>query len=246
MNVPQPVPSPEESIVDLVPIVRRVVAARVADPSTRDDIVQETLARVMASRSRVEHESLVPYAITTARNLIASLVQREQRARRNAHLFAEADEPEPRPEDELLRREEATLVETAMSRLTPAEQDILLAHEVEGTDTATLAASRGSTPGAVAAQLGRTRSRLRVEYLVAQSGSDPPTDRCRPVLIALSSGDRRRQRELDVRGHLLACDFCAGLSPTLAAPRSRRSTQDDARVLVSRDSDVVSVRQKGR
>ena len=104
-----------------------------------------------------------------------------------------------------------SLVGTAMARLTAAEQDILLAHEVEGTDTATLAASRGSTPGAVAAQLGRTRSRLRVEYLVAQSGSEPPTDRCRPVLIALSSGDRRRQRELDVHGHLLACDFCAGL-----------------------------------
>jgi serine/threonine-protein kinase RsbT len=246
MNVPQPVPSPEEPIVDLVPIVRRVVAARITDPMTRDDIVQETLARVMASRSRVEHESLVPYAITTARNLIASLVQREQRARRNAHLLAEADDPEPRPEDELLRQEEANLVGAAMSRLTPTEQDILLAHEVEGTDTATLAASRGSTPGAVAAQLGRTRSRLRVEYLVAQSGSEPPTGRCRPVLIALASGDRRRQHELDVHGHLLACDYCAGLRPTLAAPRSRRSTEHDERVPVSRDADVVAVRQKGR
>ena len=246
MNVPQPAPSPEEPIVELVPIVRRVVAARISDPATRDDIVQETLARVMASRSRVEHESLVPYAITTARNLIASLVQREQRARRNAHLFAEADGQEPRPEDELLRQEEASLVDTAMSRLTPAEQDMLLAHEVEGTDTATLAASHGSTPGAIAAQLSRTRSRLRVEYVVAQSGSPPPTDRCRPVLIALSSGDRRRQRELDVHGHLLSCDFCADLSPTLAAPRARRSAQDDERIPVGRDADVVAVRQKGR
>jgi hypothetical protein len=32
MNVPQPAPSPEEPIVDLVPIVRRVVAARISDP----------------------------------------------------------------------------------------------------------------------------------------------------------------------------------------------------------------------
>ena len=31
----------------------------------RDDIVQETLARVMASRSRVERDTLVPYAIAT-------------------------------------------------------------------------------------------------------------------------------------------------------------------------------------
>ncbi len=239
-------PPPEELIVDLVPIVRRVVAARVFDPAAREDIVQETLTRVMAARSRVEHDSLVPYAVTTARNLIASLGQSEQRARRNAHLLAGSDQPEPRPDEELLRHEEALLVGTAMARLSPAERDILLAHEVEGTDTATLAASRGSTPGAIAAQLGRTRSRLRVEYLVAQSGSDPPSDRCRPVLIALSSGDRRRQRELDAHGHLLACDFCAQLSPTLAAPRSRRAAPDEARVPVRQDSDVVLARQMGR
>jgi RNA polymerase sigma factor (sigma-70 family) len=246
MNAAHPDPGPEEPIVDLVPIVRRVVAARVLDPATRDDIVQETVARVMAARSRVEHDSLVPYAITTARNLIASLVQREQRARRNAHLLAGSDETQPRPDEELLRQEEALLVGTAMARLSPTEREILLAHEVEGTDTATLAASRGSTPGAIAAQLSRTRSRLRVEYLVAQSGSDPPTDRCRSILIALSSGDRRRQRELDAHGHLLACDFCAQLSPALAAPRSRRDAQDQERVPVQRDSDVVLARQKGR
>ena len=56
-----------------------------------------------------------------------------------------------------------------LGRLSQAEREILVAHEVNGTDTATLAASRGSTPGAIAAQLNRTRSRLRVEYLMAQS-----------------------------------------------------------------------------
>lgn len=239
-------PERDEPIVDLVPVVRRVVAARVLDPALRDDIVQETLARVMASRSRVERDTLVPYAIATARNLIASVAQREQRARRNAYLFAGSDEPEPRPDEELLRQEDALLVEAAMARLSPAEREILVAHEVHGTDTATLAASRGSTPGAVAAQLNRTRSRLRVEYLVAQEGSEPPTDRCRAILIALSLGDRRRQRELDSDGHLLACDFCMRLSPALVARRSRRAGRDDDRVSVSTDSDVVLARQKGR
>ena len=209
MNAAHPA-RPEEPIVDLVPIVRRVVASRVSDHAVRDDIVQETLARVMASRSRVESDTLVPYAIATARNLIASAAQREQRARRNAHLLAESDELEPQPDDELLRREDAALVETALGRLSQAEREILVAHEVNRSDTATLAASRGSTPGAIAAQLNRTRSRLRVEYLVAQAGSEPPTDRCRIILMALSLGDRRRQRELDAHGHLLDCDFCTG------------------------------------
>lgn len=247
MTAAQPDPPSEDPVLDLVPIVRRVVAARISDPATREDVVQETLARVVAARSRVESDTLVPYAVAIARNLVASLVQREQRDRRRAHLLVDAaDDPGPRPDEELLRQEEATLVGSAMARLTPTERDILLAHEVHGTDTATLAASTGSTPGAVAAQLSRTRSRLRVEYLVTRGGDEPPTDRCRPVLVALSVGDRRRQRELDADGHLLGCDFCAGLAPELGAPRARRSAQDETRVPVRADADVVLVRQKGR
>ena len=52
-----------------------------ANPAQIDDIVQETLSRVMAARSRVERDTLAPYAVATARNLIASGFQREQRAR---------------------------------------------------------------------------------------------------------------------------------------------------------------------
>ena len=76
MNAAHPAPPPEDSIVEVLPVVRRVVAARVVDPAVRDDVVQETLARLMASRSRVEQDTLVPYAIAIARNLIASLAER--------------------------------------------------------------------------------------------------------------------------------------------------------------------------
>lgn len=145
MEAAHAAPGPQEPIVDLVPVVRRVVAARVADHALREDIVQETLARVMASRSRIEHDSLVPYAVVTARNLIASTVKQAQSVRRVAHLLVE-DDLEPRPDDGLLRREQAAMMETAMARLPAAERDVLLAHEVEGLDTATLAARRGSTP----------------------------------------------------------------------------------------------------
>ena len=245
MEAAHAAPGPQEPIVDLVPVVRRVVAARVADHALREDIVQETLARVMASRSRIEHDSLVPYAVVTARNLIASTVKQAQSVRRVAHLLVE-DDLEPRPDDGLLRREQAAMMETAMARLPAAERDVLLAHEVEGLDTATLAARRGSTPGAVAAQLNRTRSRLRVEYLVTRSGVEPPTDRCRPVLVAVSLGDRRRQRELDTSGHLLSCDFCARLAPGLTAHRPRRVDPDEVTVAVARDVDVVLARQRAR
>jgi RNA polymerase sigma factor (sigma-70 family) len=235
----------EESIVDLVPLVRRVVSTRVHDPHLVDDLVQETLARVMAARSRVEGETLAPYAVVTARNLVASLARRDERGRRLAHLLAKPDDVE-RPEEEVLRREERSLVGAALARLSASEREMLLAHEVGGKDTATIAASRGSTPGAIAAQLSRTRAKLRVEYLLAQHHVDPPTDRCRPVLLALSAGDRRRQRELDTAGHLLACEYCARLGPALLDRRPAAAREDEARVSVAVDADVVTARQKGR
>jgi RNA polymerase sigma factor (sigma-70 family) len=239
-------PAPEDqAILDLVPIVRRVVAARVRDPHLVDDLVQETLARMMVVGARVEADTLVPYAIVTARNLIASHAERQSRDRRKAHLVVDVG-ADPTPEDEVLDEERRSVVDRALRRLPPRERDLLVAHEVEGADTASLAASRGSTAGAIAAQLSRSRAKLRVEVLLAQETGEPPTDRCRPVLIALSSGERRRQQQLDCTGHLLECEFCAALSPALLERRSAAATSSEERVRVSRDADVVTARQKGR
>jgi RNA polymerase sigma factor (sigma-70 family) len=233
----------DDAILELLPVVRRVVAARLRDAHLVDDLVQETLARIMGARSRLEDESLVPYAIVTARNLIASHVERQDRDRRKAHLLADHGGP-PSPEDEVLVEERRSLVDEALRRLPERERDLLVAHEVEGTDTATLAAGRNSTPGAIAAQLSRSRAKLRVEVLTAQAG-EPPTDRCRPVLIALSAGERRRQQQLDCSGHLLECDYCSALAPALLDGRPAGS-DGEVRVRVVRDADVVTARQRGR
>jgi anti-sigma regulatory factor (Ser/Thr protein kinase) len=135
-------------------------------------------------------------------------------------------------------------VSAALARLGDRERATLLAHEVVGQDTRSLAADLGSTAGAVAAQLNRTRARLRVEYLLAADHSEPPTDRCRPVLLALSGGDRRRQREVDAARHLLECGFCAGISEPLMD--RNRAREDDVRVPVRVDADVVAARQAAR
>jgi len=124
-----------------------------------------------------------------------------------------------RPEERTLRQEEARAVAEGLARLPARDRSTLVANEVEGADTATLAAELGSTPGAVAAQLARARAKLRVNYLLAFRGVDLPTDRCRSVLNALSAGDRRRQRALDAGGHLLDCEVCASLSEPLTERR---------------------------
>jgi RNA polymerase sigma factor (sigma-70 family) len=235
----------DDVVVELVPLLRRVIGARVRDRHVVEDLVQETLTRVMAARRRLEPRTLAPYAVVTARNLTRSLATSADRGRRHAHRLIDLREP-VLPEDETLRREERRAITTALGRLSEQDQEALVAHEVEGTDTTTLAARRDSTPGAVAAQLSRARARLRVEYLLELEQADPPTVRCRPVLLALSAGDRRRQRDLDAGGHLLACTWCARLSEPLLDRRRSAAVDGEIRIPIQTDADVVTARKQGR
>ena len=207
-----------EDILELEPMLRRVVGARVRDPDTVDDLVQEALARVIAVRGRLDDEAVAPYAIVTARNLVTSLAREEERSRRHRPRLVDPTEPE-RPEDAAVRNEEAAAVEAALAGLPDHEREVVVAHEVEGVDTTTLAEARSSTPGAVGTQLARTRARLRLDYVLALRRVELPTARCRPVLLALSAGDRRRQLALDAGGHLMQCPTCASLSRPLVERR---------------------------
>ena len=49
-----------EDILELEPLLRRVVGARVRDPDTVDGLVQEALARVIAVRRRLDDEAVGP------------------------------------------------------------------------------------------------------------------------------------------------------------------------------------------
>ncbi len=237
----RPRPS-EDDLLEVRIIVRRVIGSRVRDRHLVDDLVQETLARVLTAWDRIDPATLIPYAITTARNVVASTWRQADTSDRNLHRVVDLL-PAERPEDALLGREEGEAVSTALTRLSERERDALVAHDVEGRDLASLARDLRISSGALAAQLKRTRARLRVEYLLEMGNAEPPTPSCRPVLLALSGGDRRRQGELDVAGHLLGCAFCADVGESLAG-----RSGDDAvtRIAVSADSDVVLARQTGR
>src|SRR5215211_2511594 len=174
--------------------------------------------QVIAARGRLDDEAVTPYAIVTARNLVTSLAREEERGRRHRPRMVDHSEPE-RPEDAALRNEEAAAVEAALAGLPEHEREVVVAHEVHGVDTATLAEARSSTPGAVGVQLARARARLRLDYLLALRRVELPTARCRHVLLALSAGDRRRQLALDAGGHLMQCPTCASLSRPLVERR---------------------------
>jgi len=62
---------------------------------------------------------------------------------------------------------------------------------------------------------GATAARVRLDYVLALRKVKLPTPQCRPVLLALSTGDQQRQRATGAHDHLLTCDTCADVSPPL-------------------------------
>ena len=201
--------------------------------------------RVLAARDRIEPGMVEPYAIATVRNVMATMWRREDREQRNRHRAHDPSEPERA--DERGRRLRGAVRDRrgAAAPRPTGNADVLLAHEVErARRRAPRRGRRAAPPGAVAAQLKRTRARLRVEYLLALEQVEPPTERCRPVLLALSSADRRRQREVDAAQHLLECELCARLSEPLLGRGPVRD--DEVHVAISGDPDIVAARQAAR
>ena len=172
-------------VASLLPMLRRIVFSRVGNEAAAEDLVQETLVKVLAAANRIEPGMLEPYAITTARHVIASMWRSQDTQRRNQHRVVGMDHVDA-PDERLLKEEERAAVSAALEHLSEREQQTLLAHEVSGQDMRSLATELNTTAGAVAAQLNRTRARMRVEYLLALHDAEPPTDRCRPVLYAIS------------------------------------------------------------
>jgi RNA polymerase sigma factor (sigma-70 family) len=206
------------------PVIRRVVAARAANPADIDDLVQDCLERLLGAHGRLTPDAVLPYAIVTARNLVSSHATSAARRARATPRLVDPREPD-RPEDMVLAGESRRAMMAALARLSPQERRDVLAYY--GDHSSPGATARSSAPGAgvgesrgaLRVRMSRTRAKLRLEYLLAFRHIELPTPLCRRVLLAISSGDTRRQRELHAGQHLLDCETCDMLSE----PLDRRS-----------------------
>ena len=196
------------------PVIRRVVAARTANPADIDDLVQDCLERMLVARERLAPEAVLPYAVVVARNLVTSHAKSTMRHAAAVPRALDATEPE-RPDDALLARETRDAMSAALARLSDQERRDVLAYYSDAPSQAETAQSRG----ALRVRIARTRAKLRLEYLLAFRHLELPSPRCHGVLLAISAGDTRRQWELDAGQHLLDCEVCA----TLSEPLDRRS-----------------------
>ncbi len=211
-------PAGPDGIAELEPLVRRVIRARVSDPPAVEDLTQETLARTLAAQSGLDPTALGPYAVVVARNLVRSQARSEERRQRLSPGLFDPHRPED-PAERAMEAEDRRALAAALDRLSAGDREALFAHHVEGVETTALAEQLGATPKAVGVRLFRARARLRVEYLLALRRVELPTSACKPVLLALSSGDTRRQRALEAGSHLLSCRPCSALSQPLLQRR---------------------------
>jgi RNA polymerase sigma factor (sigma-70 family) len=204
-----PVTLTETDVASVTEVLRRVFARRVFDQDRLDDLVQDTLTRIVRARPGLDGEELVAYAVVVARNVLVS----DARRRREVPEWVAGTSPADDPQEMAIRSEERVALREALAALPEADRRALLEHEVEGRTTADLAGRAGTSPGSIAARLARARARARVDYVIALRNASLPTDRCKPVLVSLSSGIKRRQQELSAADHLLTCDACADLAP---------------------------------
>jgi RNA polymerase sigma factor (sigma-70 family) len=202
-------------VMAVEPVIRRVVAARAANHADIDDLVQDCLERLLVARERLAPEAVLPYAVVTARNLVSSHARTASRRAAAAPRVLDVAEPE-RPDDVLLAGEARAAMTAALARLSDQERRDILAYYSDG---APAGAQSRESRGALRVRMARTRAKLRLEYLLAFRHLELPSPACRTVLLAISAGDTRRQRELGAGQHLLDCATCA----TLSEPLDRRS-----------------------
>ena len=204
--------SSADDVVAVEPVIRRVVAARVSNPADIDDLVQDCMERLLGARGRLAPETVLPFGIVTARNLVASHSRTAARRAALTPLITDAREPD-RPEEAVLAGETASAMEKAVARLSPHERADILSYYGPGPGTG--AGEAHEATGALRVRMARIRAKLRLEYLLAFRRIELPAPQCRRVLLAISAGDTRRQRQLDAGRHLLDCGTCAALSEPL-------------------------------
>jgi RNA polymerase sigma-70 factor (ECF subfamily) len=110
-------------------------------------------------------ESVLPWLYGVARRVLSRQWRSETRLRRlRQRAGSLADSTPDGPESVVVQREELDLVLQALSRLRPADQEVLRLVAWDGLPHATIAGLLGCSVNAVDQRLHRARRRLAIQY----------------------------------------------------------------------------------
>ena len=159
MGVPAPRPTDAEIFQSVYPALRRFAAAVRAPGADADDLVQEALARTLATRSLASVDNPLAYLRTTVMRVAINATRSERRARRRAeraHVAAhEAMDSYPSDLDEL-------------RSLSPTARAVLYLTVVEGHSYGEAAHTVGCTEAAARQTASRALARLRADAAMTQ------------------------------------------------------------------------------
>ena len=149
-------------------VVYAYIAARLSAREDIEEVCQDVFVTLWRKRSTIEiaGESILPWLLVTARNLIANRRRSLQAAeRRRAGAAVDETVPDSRPgPDEIAEREQLFAYVEAVASALPEPDRTVFELCIRGNHSYEEAAAQaGITPGAVRNRLSRLRGRLRNE-----------------------------------------------------------------------------------
>jgi RNA polymerase sigma-70 factor (ECF subfamily) len=148
-----------ERVVDHLPRLYRAARAWTASREEAEDLVQETIARVLSRPRVIRGDGELAYLLRALRNTLVS--QRRTEGRRPATApLAEELGTGSRPQDDPATAAEAREVHDAIAELPEEFRDALVAVDVAGLSYEEAARALGVPQGTVTSRLFRARDRL--------------------------------------------------------------------------------------
>ena len=153
------------------------------DPVLRDDVVQDAMVRAFRAFAQFRGESPRAWLFAIVRNCcrtaqagalgtMALVIHDSSLGEDAAARLGEHPDPGPTPEDEVLRKDDAERVRSAIEAIPEPFREAIVLRELEDLSYAEIAEVTGVPIGTVMSRLARGRAMLAKELLPAESSGD--------------------------------------------------------------------------
>jgi RNA polymerase sigma factor (sigma-70 family) len=152
-QIETPTGTPPEDWRAIAATLNRYVRARTSRTDVVEDVVQETLSRLV-HQSRVQHlVSVYALGFRIAANLLIDHHRRDSRYA--AEPAVEPASQVPLPDRVLVSRQEVAILKEALAAMPPLRRDVLVRRRLQGQSCAAIARDLGLSPKAVEKHITR-------------------------------------------------------------------------------------------